>query len=241
VFTESPGSLTMEVQDIPAIAEVAHKAGAIVILDNTWATPLLFDAFAHGVDVSVLALTKYLVGHADAMLGSATANAATIDRLRHTGGLLGTNAAPDDVYLALRGMRTLGVRMNQHETAALQIAHWIKDRPEVDHVRHPALPTCPGHDIWERDFSGSSGLFSFVLRDATSAKVKAFLEGMTYFKMGFSWGGYESLALAYGAVAKTRTATEWDGKTVIRLHIGLEDPADLLVDLEAAFVRYNAA
>ncbi|MDA5194298.1 cystathionine beta-lyase [Govanella unica] len=240
VFVESPGSITMEVQDVPAIADAAHKAGAVVILDNTWATPLLFDAFAHGVDVSVLSLTKYMVGHADALLGSATANAATIDRLRKGGGLLGTNAAPDDVYLALRGMRTLAVRMKQHQAAALEIAHWLDARPEVDHLRHPAFPSCPGHDIWKRDFSGSSGLFSFVLKDGNPARVKAFLEGMTYFKMGFSWGGYESLALAYGAVTKIRTASHWDGATVIRLHIGLEEPQDLIADLEAAFGRYHA-
>lgn len=241
VFVESPGSITMEVQDIPAIAEAAHKAGAVVIMDNTWATPLLFDAFAHGVDVSVLSLTKYIVGHADALLGSATANAATIDRLRHQSGLLGTNAAPDDVYLALRGLRTLGLRMKQHEAAALEIARWIAARPEVDHVRHPAFPTCPGHAAWARDFSGSSGLFSFVLKNGDEARVKAFVEGMTHFKMGFSWGGFESLVLSYRAVAKIRSATDWDGSTVIRLHIGLEDPADLMADLAAAFDRYNAA
>ncbi len=240
VVVEAPGSITMEVQDIPAIAAAAHKAGAIVIMDNTWATPLFFDAFAHGVDVSVMSLTKYVVGHADALLGSATATAETIDRLRYESGLIGFSAAPDDVYLALRGLRTLSVRVKQHEAAAKDIASWIAKRPEVARVLHPAFASCPGHDIWARDFTGSTGLFSFVLKDDSEARSTAFLEDMQHFKMGFSWGGYESLAMAYRNLARVRTATGWTDGTVMRLHIGLEDPDDLIADLDAAFARYNA-
>lgn len=241
VLVEAPGSLTMEVQDIPAIAAAAHDAGALVFMDNTWATPLFFDAFAHGVDVSILALTKYVVGHADAMMGAATANQKALNRLRQGAGFLGNCPAPDDVYLALRGLRTLSVRLRQHEASALQIAKWIAERPEVDHVRHPALPTCPGHEVWKRDFTGSSGLFSFVPKNGTERAVTAFLEGMEHFKMGFSWGGYESLALGYFSVDKARTATPWTAGPLIRLHIGLEDPEDLKEDLDRAFARYRAA
>lgn len=241
VLVEAPGSLTMEVQDIPAIAAAAHEAGALVLMDNTWATPLFFDAFAHGVDVSILSLTKYVVGHADALMGSATANQRAIERLRLGAGLLGNSPGPDDVYLALRGLRTLSVRLRQHEAHAIEIARWLAERAEVDHVRHPALPGCPGNDIWQRDFSGSSGLFSFIPRDGNERAVTAFLEGMEHFKMGFSWGGFESLALGYFAVEKSRTATSWTGGPLIRLHIGLEDPEDLKADLDRAFARFRAA
>lgn len=241
VVVESPGSLTMEVQDIPAIAEAAHAAEALVLLDNTWATPLLFDAFAHGVDISVLSLTKYVVGHADALIGSATANAAALERLRLGTGLMGHCAGPDDVYLALRGLRTLSVRLRQHERSALEIADWLNGRDEVDHVRHPALPSCPGHEIWKRDFSGSCGLFSVVLKQGHDKAITALLEGMEHFKMGYSWGGYESLILGYAGLGRSRTAVPWTGGPFLRLHVGLEDVEDLKADLDRAFARFRAA
>lgn len=240
VVVESPGSLTMEVQDIPAIAEAAHAAGALVLLDNTWAT-LLFDAFAHGVDISVLSLTKYVVGHADVLMGSATANEAALERLRVGTGLLGHCAGPDDVYLALRGLRTLAVRLRRHEASALEIADWLSARDEVDHLRHPAYPSCPGHDVWKRDFTGSCGLFSVVLKHGSDKAVTAFMEGMEHFKMGFSWGGYESLVLGYRSLGRARTATPWTGGPFLRLHVGLEDPDDLKDDLDRAFARFRAA
>jgi cystathionine beta-lyase len=232
----------MEVADIPAIAAAAHKAGATVLMDNTWATPLYFDALGHGVDVSIQSLTKYVVGHSDAMLGAATANEKAIAQLRAHSGHIGQCAGPDDIYLGLRGLRTLGVRLARHQESALEIAAWLEGREEVDRVLHPGLPDCPGHDIWKRDFHGASGLFSFVLNGDDEKATTAFLEGMDHFKMGYSWGGFESLALAYHNVPRIRTATEWTAPgPVIRLHIGLEDVDDLKADLDAAFARYRAA
>jgi len=242
VFVESPGSVTMEVSDIPAIAEAAHKAGAVVLMDNTWATPLYFDAIGHGVDVSIQSLTKYVVGHSDAMLGAATATEKAITKLRRHSGHIGQCAGPDDIYLGLRGLRTLGVRLVRHQESALEIAAWLTTRDEVDRVLHPGLPDCPGHDIWKRDFMGASGLFSFVLSGGDEKATTAFLEGMDHFKMGFSWGGYESLAMAYHNVERIRTASAWEAPgPVIRLHIGLEDVDDLKEDLDRAFARYRAA
>lgn len=242
VLLESPGSATMEVLDVPAMATAAHDNGTVVLLDNTWATPLYFDALAHGVDVTIQSLTKYVVGHSDAMMGSATATEDTIQKLRRHSAHLGHHAAPDDVYLALRGLRTLGVRLARHQEAALEIAAWLTRRDEVERVLHPGLPDCPGHDLWKRDFTGASGLFSFVLAGGDKAAATAFVEGMSHFKMGYSWGGYESLVLPFADVAAMRTATRWQAPgPLIRLHIGLEDVDDLKADLDRAFARYRAA
>jgi cystathionine beta-lyase len=241
VVLESPGSVTMEVQDVSAIAKAAHDAGAVVILDNTWATPYFFNAFDHGVDVEVQALTKYIMGHSDGLLGSATANARTIDRLRQMSGALGTHGAPDDVARALKGLRTLPVRLKHHQESALHIAQWLQGHDHVAEVRYPALPGSLGHDLWKRDFSGASGLLSMVMTEDNDAALTAFVEGMRYFKLGFSWGGYESLVMFYRHIARLRTATGWNKGAVIRLHIGLEDVDDLKADIEAAFARYKAA
>ena len=240
VVLESPGSITMEVQDVPAIAAAAHAVNATVILDNTWATPLYFDALAHGVDVSVQALTKYVVGHSDAMLGSATANARTIDTLRRQSGAIGQCAGPDDVYLGLRGLRTLPLRLAQHQESALKIAAWLQGRGEVVAVRHPPLPGAPGYELWRRDFTGATGVFSFVLKEDNEAAITAFVEGMRHFKLGFSWGGFESLVMFYRHLSRIRTATPWTAGPVIRLQVGLEDVDDLIADLADAFTRYDA-
>lgn len=240
IFLESPGSLTFEVQDIPAITAVAKQHGIVTILDNTWASPILCQPFALGVDVSVQSATKYIVGHSDVMLGTASANAQHWPQLREHSYLMGYCASADDAYTALRGLRTLAVRLKQHEHSALQVANWLLARPEVETVLHPALPAHPGHDIFQRDFSGSNGLFSFVLKQGTQQQVEAFIEGMAHFKMGFSWGGFESLITATMKVQNLRSATTWlYSGPLIRLHIGLEDVEDLIADLEAAFVRFH--
>ncbi|QSX31454.1 cystathionine beta-lyase [Shewanella cyperi] len=241
LFLESPGSITMEVQDVPTLARIAHEHGLTVMLDNTWASPINCRPFEMGVDISIQAATKYIVGHSDVMMGTATANAGHWDQLREHSYLLGQTTSPDDVYLAARGLRTLGIRLAQQDKNARTIADWLLTRPELDHLRHPAYPSCPGHEFFERDFSGGNGLFSFVLKDGSNAALEAFVEGMEHFKMGFSWGGYESLILAITGIDRIRSATRWDSsKPLIRLHIGLEDPEDLIADLTAAFERYNA-
>jgi cystathionine beta-lyase len=237
VFTESPGSQTFEVQDIPAIAKAAHAAGAVVILDNTWATPLFFKPFAHGADVSIQAATKYIVGHADAMLGAVTASEGAAQAVQRTHEDLGLCPGPEDVYLGLRGLRSLGVRLERHQKSALELARWLAARPEVARVIHPALPSDPGHAIWKRDFTGSSGLFSIVLKPVPREKVAAMLDGLKLFGMGYSWGGFESLILPFDPSAY-RTATTWKAQgPAIRLHVGLEDVDDLKADLEAGFAR----
>jgi len=242
IFVESPCSITMEVQDIPAIAKAAHDKGALVMMDNTWATPLHFRPFDHGVDFSIHAATKYIVGHSDAMLGTVSTHQQYKEQLCDMSYQMGYCAAPDDAYLALRGIRTLKLRLRQHEQSALKVAKWLETRPEVDHVRHPALASCPGHEFWKRDFTGANGLFSFVLKQASKPATTALMEGMDHFKMGFSWGGYESLILTYYGLDRNRTATGWDARRpVIRLHIGLEDADDLIADLERGFARFNAA
>lgn len=242
IFLESPGSLTMEVQDVPAICNIAQQHDIVTILDNTWASPILCRPFEMGVDISIQAATKYIVGHSDVMLGTASANEKHWPQLREHSYVLGYCASADDVYQASRGLRTLGVRLQQHEHNALQIARWLADRPDVETVRHPAFSSNPGHDVFQRDFSGSNGLFSFVLKQGGAKAVAAFVEGMQYFKMGFSWGGYESLISPTLDVQKLRTASHWPHQgPLIRLHIGLEDPADLIADLEQAFQRYQAA
>ncbi|MGL5908051.1 MAG: PLP-dependent transferase, partial [Shewanella sp.] len=242
LYLESPGSITMEVQDVPTLCRIAHEHGLITILDNTWASPINSKPFEMGVDISIQAATKYIVGHSDVMMGTATANAQYWPQLREHSYLMGQTTSPDDVYLAARGLRTLGVRMAQHEKNALEIANWLAARPEVDHLRHPAFDTCPGHAFFKRDFSASNGLFSFVLKQGDAESVTALVENMRHFKMGFSWGGYESLILGIFGIEKIRSVTHWDAsKPLIRLHIGLEDPADLIADLSAGFDRFNAA
>jgi cystathionine beta-lyase len=232
ILLESPGSLTMEVQDVPGICAVARERGIVTLLDNTWASPLLFPALAAGVDISILALSKYVGGHSDVMIGAATAGADHFPRLQKTCWDLGHAVSPDDAWLGSRGLRTLGVRLKQHEANALAVAQWVKTRPEVGLVLHPAFPDCPGHEYWKRDFSGASGLFSFELKDADAKSRAAFVDSLKLFGIGFSWGGYESLVLPVDPV---RTASKAPAPNLVRLHVGLEDPEDLIADLEAAF------
>ena len=240
VFTESPGSQTFEVQDIPAIAEVAHAAGAVVILDNTWATPLYFKPFAHGADVSIQAATKYIGGHADIMLGSVTMNEKTLGVVAKTHEDLGLCVGPEDVYLGLRGLRSLGVRLARHQQSALAIAGCLAERPEVARVIHPGLPSDPGHTLWKRDFTGSSGLFSIVLKPVPHERLAVMLDGLSLFGMGYSWGGFESLILPFDPRAY-RSATRWQAEgPALRIHIGLEDVDDLKADLNAGFARLTA-
>ena len=240
ILLESPGSQTMEVQDVPAICAVARERGVATITDNTWATPLLFPALAAGIDMSVMAVTKYVGGHADVMLGSVTANEAWFGKLQRTSWDLGHFASPDDCFLALRGLRTIGIRLKRHEESALAVAHWLKEQPQVAQILHPAFPQCPGHDAWKRDFSGSSSLFSVVLKGGSKADRAGLIDRLKLFGIGFSWGGYESL-VANGDWEKIRTATkpEFAGP-IVRLHIGLEDPDDLIADLAQALVGYPA-
>jgi len=228
ILLESPGSQTMEVQDVPAICAAARERGIVTLLDNTWATPLFFPAIAAGVDISVIAGTKYVGGHADVMLGAATATPDHYDRLQHVSWDLGHSVSPDDAFLGSRGLRTMAVRLKQHEESALKIARWLKEQPQVGRVLHPALPDCPGHEYWKRDFSGSSGLFSFELKSGDKA---AFVDSLEHFGIGYSWGGYESLALPVDPV---RTVSQAPAPNLVRLHIGLEDPDDLIADLAQA-------
>ena len=234
ILLESPGSLTMEVQDVPAICAAARQRGVVTLIDNTWATPLLFPALTAGVDISILAATKYIGGHADVMLGSVTAVAEHFQKIQTLAWDLGHAVSPDDAWLGSRGLRTMGVRLKQHEESALRIASWLNDRPEVGRVLHPALPDCPGHEFWKRDFKGSSGLFAFELKDADSATRAAFVDGLVHFGIGFSWGGYESLAIP---IDPHRTVSQPPAPNLVRLHIGLEDADDLIDDLTQAFAR----
>ena len=231
VFTESPGSNTFEIQDIPAIASAAHAAGAVVVMDNTWATPLYFSALAHGVDVCVHAATKYPGGHSDLVLGTVSANEKHWPRLRQTFLTLGICAGPDDVYQVLRGLRSMGVRLERHRTSALEIAAWLKDRPQIARVLHPALETDSGHALWKRDFTGASGLFSIVLSGGGERRQFAFLDALEIFGLGYSWGGFESLAVPVDLSDRTIAKGPYEGP-IIRLQIGLEDVGDLKADLE---------
>jgi cystathionine beta-lyase len=228
ILLESPGSLTMEVQDVPAICAVARKRGVATILDNTWATPLFFPAMAAGVDISVIAATKYVGGHADVMIGAATASEEYFADLQRTSWELGHAVSPDDAWLASRGLRTMAVRLKEHEASALKIARWLKEQTAVGLVLHPALSDCPGHENWMRDFKGSSGLFAFELRGDPTR----FVDRLQLFGIGYSWGGYESLALP---VRPHRTASKPPAENLVRLHVGLEDPDDLIEDLANAF------
>jgi cysteine-S-conjugate beta-lyase len=235
ILLENPGSLTFEVQDVPAICAEAKTRGIVTLLDNTWATPLFYTALEKGVDMTILAATKYVVGHSDVMLGSVTTTEKYWSRLRLTAQQLGQVVSPDDAYLATRGLRTLAVRMKAHEASALKIAQWLDDRPEVETVLHPALPECPGHEIWKRDFTGSSGLFSFVLQGGKT-QAAAFVDGLGLFGIGYSWGGFESLALPVHPET-CRSEVPWAKDcALIRLQIGLEDTDDLIADIEQALV-----
>jgi len=233
VYAESPGSQTMEVQDIPAIAEAAHKAGALLMIDNTWGAGHYFKAFAHGADVSIQAATKYLVGHSDAMMGTVTCSEPAWERFKNAYEEMGQFAGPDDMYLTLRGIRTLDVRLERHMKNAIDVAEWLRGRDEVETVLYPALSNAPGHELWKRDFRGASGLFSIVLKPCGTPAAEAFLDRLSLFGMGYSWGGFESLAIPF---APHRTATSWTAEgPCIRLHIGLENPEDLKADLAEGF------
>jgi cysteine-S-conjugate beta-lyase len=237
VFVESPGSLTFEVQDVPAIAAAAHARGAVVVMDNTWATPLFFRAFDHGVDVSVHAATKYIGGHSDLLLGLVVADAETYPTLHRLWTDMGVTASTDDCFLGLRGLRTLATRLARHQASALEIASWLRARPEVKEVLYPALPGARGHELWRRDFTGATGLFGVVLHPVAKERIAAMLDGMRLFAMGWSWGGFESLVIPTHP-ERVRSVTRWDaGGPCLRLHVGLEDPADLLADLEDGFAR----
>jgi cystathionine beta-lyase len=239
VFCESPGSLTFEVQDVPAIAEAAHKHGASVLMDNTWATPLYFKPLAHGVDLSIHAATKYVGGHADVMFGYVSANAGHKNRLLETHGDNGLYISGDDAFLALRGLRTMAVRLAQHQKTALEIVHWLQTHPAVSRILFPALETDPGHALWKRDFTGASGLFGVILKPAAEPALAAFMDGLKLFGMGYSWGGYESLIVP-AHIHRTVRAFEAEGP-VVRIHAGLEDPGDLIADLQAGLSRYSDA
>jgi cysteine-S-conjugate beta-lyase len=235
VYCESPGSQTMEVQDVPAIAAAAHAAGAIAMIDNTWSGGHFFKAFAHGCDVSIQAATKYIVGHSDAMLGSVVCNERCWPQFKDAYEMMGMFAGPDDMYLALRGLRTLDVRMERHQRNALAVAEWLREQNAVETVLYPALSNAPGHEMWKRDFTGASGLFSVVLKPKSEVALAAMLDGLQLFGMGYSWGGFESLVVPF---KPHRTARTWTAEgPCLRFHIGLEDPKDLIEDLIAGFER----
>jgi len=240
VFTEAPGSLSFEMQDIPAIADVAHARGAVVLMDNTWATPLYFRALEKGVDLSIQSGTKYIGGHSDLMLGTISATAALASRVKDTVQTMGLCVGPDDMYLGLRGLRTMSVRLARHYEAGLKAARWLAKRPEILRVLHPALESDPGHAVWKRDFTGACGLFSVVFKPVPQETVNRFLNALTLFGMGASWGGYESLAIPFDC-KPIRTATSWaPGGPTVRFHIGLEDIDDLIADFERAFAAMKA-
>jgi len=241
IFAESPGSLTFEVMDFPKIAEIARAKSLVVIFDNTWGTPLHFKAFDHGADISVHALTKYVGGHADSMMGAISYAKNVAPRVEKTYRGLGQCIGPDDAYLMLRGLRTMSVRLKQHEAAGLEISKWLDARDEIENVLNPALPGTPGHKFWKRDFTGSNGLFGVEFKSGTEAQLAAFCDTLKLFAMGFSWGGYESLIVPCD-LTHARTATKSLPKgPLFRIHVGLEDPADLIADLERGFAAYHVA
>ncbi len=241
VLVEAPGSQSFEMQDVPAIAAVAHPRGACVIMDNTWATPIFFPPHERGVDLAVEAGTKYLSGHSDLMIGIVSANAAWFPRLRKTFDLFANCAGPEDCFLALRGLRTMDLRLREAERQGLAVARWLETRAEVKQVLHPALPAHPGHDIWKRDFLGASGLFSVILQPVNDSAVDAMLDELTLFGMGYSWGGYESLVIPFDCT-RYRTATKWNpGGPALRFQIGLEDVEDLKEDLDRGFAALGRA
>lgn len=240
IFTESPGSQTFEMQDIPAIAAVAKAHDLWLLMDNTWASPLYFKPFSHGVDVSIQALTKYVVGHSDCLLGSVTSNARAAKYVNAAKETLGTCPGSEETWLALRGLRTLDVRLARHHASGVEIARWLETHPAVAKVLHPALPGHPGHELWKRDFLGASSLFTIILHPVTRPRLAAMLDGLKLFGMGYSWGGFESLIIPFDPTSY-RTATRWTGPgPALRLHIGLEDTRDLKADLAAALARLAA-
>jgi cystathionine beta-lyase len=240
ILLESPGSLSFEIQDVPAITAVARARSVVTMIDNTWATPLRLQPLALGCDISIQALTKYVGGHSDLMMGSATATPALWPRLKAATYRLGHSVSADDAALALRGLRTLSLRLDRQEASALAVARWLQAQPAADRVWHPALPSHPGHALWQRDFSGATGLFSFVLKRGTRQHTAALIDDLAHFGIGFSWGGYESLALPVELTGiRTATDTPLPGP-IIRLSIGLEDPEDLIADLAAGLARYEA-
>lgn len=241
VLLESPGSLTMEVADVPALAQIARSKGAAVLLDNTWASSLGFQALSHGCDIAIMSLTKHVGGHSDLMMGSVSANERFMPSIRTAAQQLGQVASPDDAALALRGLRTLEIRLKRQSESALEVAQWLSGRPEVARVLCPLLPGAPGHDLWKRDFTGGCGLFSFILSGRDMAARARFIDALDLFGIGYSWGGYESLVIPFDPAA-IRTATSWpppemaaSDRLGIRLSIGLEDPGDLIRDLDAGF------
>jgi cystathionine beta-lyase len=236
IFLESPGSQTFEVQDVPGICAMAKRRGIVTLLDNTWATPLFFPAIAHGVDISIQALSKYVGGHSDLLLGSITATAEWYDRVQRTVWDFGHAAAPDDAWLTARGLRTLSVRLKRHEESALKVAHWLAEQPKVARMLHPAFESCPGHDYWKRDFKGSAGLFSFALNGGDSAARDRLIDRLELFGIGYSWGGFESLATPAEPV-RTASNADWGGP-LVRLQIGLEEADDLIADLAGALELY---
>jgi cysteine-S-conjugate beta-lyase len=241
VYLESPGSLTFEVQDVPAIAEAVHARDAVVLMDNTWASPLYFRALEKGVDLAIQSGSKYIGGHSDLMLGVVAANAKCWPQLNHTVFTMGLCVGPDDMYLGMRGLRTMAVRLAHHNQAGVKVARWLAQRPEVARVLHPALESCPGHAIWKRDFTGACGLFSIVLKPVPQAAVHAFIDALTLFGIGASWGGFESLAIPFDC-DDVRSATAWSpGGPAVRFHIGLEDVDDLIADLDRGFVALAAS
>lgn len=241
VLVEAPGSQSFEMQDVPAIADAVHARGATLIMDNTWATPLLFPPHERGVDIAVEAGTKYLSGGSDLLIGLTSATKAHFPAVRRTFDHFAMCAGPEDIFLALRGLRTMDLRLREHGARGLEMAAWLRDRPEVLRVLHPGLPEDPGHAIWKRDFSGASGLFGVILKPVPEAAVAAMLDGLELFGMGFSWGGFESLVIPFDC-APYRTATRWaPGGPALRVHVGLEDVEDLKADLEAGFARLRAA
>ncbi len=234
VYLEAPGSLTFEMQDVPAIAEVAHRHNATVLFDNTWATPIYFRPLDFGVDLSIHAATKYLGGHSDVMLGTVAANDAAWPKLKETHKFLGMHVAPDDVFLGMRGLRTLAVRLDRHYASALKVARWLAERPEVSRVLYPPLPSDPGHALWKRDMSGGCGLFGVIFGGWSEDQAKRFIDGLSLFGIGASWGGFESLAIL-AHLTWGRTAVRWKAEgPLVRLHIGLEDADDLIADLDAS-------
>ena len=240
VYLENPSSLTFEVQDFPAIARVAHARGAAVIHDNTWATGMFFRSFDHGADLVVQAATKYPGGHSDVLIGAVVANEAWWPRLRDTSRDYGQSASPDDLYLAIRGMRTMEARIRRHEASALAVAQWLERQPAVKRVLHPALPGDPGHALWKRDFLGSTGLMGVELAPCGKKQLAAMIDGLELFALGYSWGGYESLVTPAN-LRESRSARPWQGGPLIRLQIGLEDPADLCDDLARGLDRLKGA
>lgn len=238
VFLEAPGSITFEMPDLDAIVSVAKNAGAVTMIDNTWATPLIYRPLDHGIDFAIYAGTKYFAGHSDLLIGSISSNERMWPALQTFHKNFGIQAGTEEIWLTLRGLRTMGIRLERHDRSAMEVAHWLQGRPEVSRVLHPALPEDPGHALWKRDFGRSCGLFGFVLK-GSEADAKSFLNALKLIGLGYSWGGFESLAVL-GETENMRTARPWTEGPAIRLHVGLEDVADIIADLEEGFAAIGA-